>query len=181
MPANALRAAPGGPAGLVWPTVLGATAILGSYGFACVFPFVAMAMIAALTMNLRRALGFIGLVWFANQVVGYLFRAYPRTLDTAVLGVSLLLASVAALIAARIIIGAWRGIVGMIAAFAAAFSVFEAVLFPFAIPYGGIETFGPAIVARVAANDAAWLIALWALHRALRSTMPRWFPRAVSA
>lgn len=48
--------------GLVWATLLGAKTIVGSYGFACVFPFAAIAALAAATLDLRRAAMLVGAV-----------------------------------------------------------------------------------------------------------------------
>ena len=36
---------------LLWSAILGLTAIVGSYGFACVFPFAAIAALAAVTLD----------------------------------------------------------------------------------------------------------------------------------
>jgi hypothetical protein len=47
---------------MIWTAILGIAAIFGSYFFACVFPFAAVATIAALTLDVRRgvALEFSG-------------------------------------------------------------------------------------------------------------------------
>ena len=45
--------------------------------FACATPFAALATLAALKLGRRDAITVIGLVWLANQVIGYGFLGYP--------------------------------------------------------------------------------------------------------
>ena len=57
---------------LMWSAVLGLTAALGSYGLACVFPFAALAALAAVTLPTRQAMGLLGAMWLVNQLIGFL-------------------------------------------------------------------------------------------------------------
>ena len=60
----------------------------------------------------------------------------------------------------------------------AAFAAYEVLLFAFALVAGGTDTFTPAIVLRILANDAAWLAGLAILYRLLTRAAPRLFGAA---
>lgn len=164
-------------AALLWSGVLGASAIFGSYFFACVFPFAALATIAALTLDLRRAVALVGSVWTVNQFVGFVFRAYPHDVNTVAWGVAIGLAAFSALFAARSVLRGRTDIVSphALVALLAAFVAYEGMLFVYALFAGGIETFSPAIVAMIALNDAAWFAGLAALNLVLTRAVPALF------
>src|SRR5437667_9327199 len=65
----------------VWIALLVVASAAYSLAIACATPFAAFAAIAALTVPRRDALLLIGLVWFANQAVGFGMLHYPWTAD----------------------------------------------------------------------------------------------------
>ncbi len=150
-----------------WTAVIAATALFGSYAFACMFPFAAIATIAALTLDARRGFALVALVWAANQAVGFGLHAYPRDASTIGWGIAIGVAALGGYVAARAIVGgaslvSARALGGLLAAFA----VYEGLLFAYALVVGGTETFAADIVARIALNDAAWFAGLAALRLA---------------
>ena len=164
-------------AALLWTAILGTSAIFGSYFFACVFPFAALATIAALTLDRKSGIMLVGSVWGVNQIVGFGFRGYPHTIDTVVWGGAIGIAAFAGLFAARLILRGDRNILSLraVSAFVGAFVAYEAVLFAWALVAGGLETFSPAIVATIAFNDAVWFAGLGFAYLGLSRAMPRFF------
>ena len=170
------------PAGnaLAWTAVLGSVAMMGSYAFACVFPFAALAAIAALTLDSRRALLLVAAVVVANQVVGFALLHYPHQVSTyawtgfigggalAALGAALLVRGKGDLLSARAPL-----------ALVAAIAGYQAVMFAGAVVLNGFASSTPAIVARIALNDAAWFVALAAVRLVLTRALPATFGTAV--
>ncbi len=173
-----------GPALLIWPAALALSTFLGSWAFACVFPFVALAAIAAVTMPARLAAGTVGVVWLINQVVGFTLLSYPHTAYSYSWGLAIGAATLAAMFAARAIMGSERRLVSprlpaaFLAAFLAAFATYELLLYAFAQFAGGLETFSAAIVGDIFRNDAIWFVGLAALRLVLTRAAPRWFGNA---
>lgn len=159
-------------AALLWTVALGTSAIFGSYFLACVFPFAAVATIAAITLDARRGIAVVAGTWLANQIVGFAFMHYPQTLDTAALGVSLGLGAVAAFAVARWLVAPAATPVRTVAAFIGAFAAYQGVIYLGALGFGGTENFSPAIVGAVAQNDAIWFAGLLILHLVLARVVP---------
>jgi hypothetical protein len=175
---NTQSAAPG----LAWATVLGLTAIVGSYGFACVFPFATIAALAAVTLDARRAIMLVGAVWAANQIVGFTLMSYPHDAQAYGWGAFILLAALVALAAARLVVGRNANLLSArtVAGLAAAIAAYQAVMFLGAVALGGFESSTPAIVAQVALNDCAWFAGLAAIRLLLTHAVPKLFaPAAV--
>ena len=170
-------------AALLWTATLGTAAIFGSYFFACVFPFVALATIAALTLDMRRAAVLVGAVWLTNQIVGFGFRNYPHTLDTLGWGIAIGVAAFAGLAAARAVIGKSPTLVSprSLLALGAAFVAYEGTLFAWALVAGGLGTFSPRIVGLIALNDAVWFAGLVALRLVLTRSAPALFATKATA
>jgi hypothetical protein len=110
---------------------IAALAVFGalfSFGFACAIPFAAFAAIAAMGFERRTALVATGAVWFANQIIGFVFLHYPADAETfawgGALGAIALLACEAAGLATRRVVGA----AGAATSFFAAFFVYEGAL-----------------------------------------------------
>lgn len=168
---------------LIWSAVLGLTAIVGSYGLACVFPFAAMAALAALTLDTRRAVMLVGATWLANQVVGFTLMSYPHDTQAYVWGAAILISALAALGAARAVAGraaqltSWR----TAAALAASIAAYQLLMFGWAVAFDGLESSTPVIVAQVALNDAIWFAALVAIRLVLTRAAPRLFATAPQA
>lgn len=168
-----------GPASpsILWAATLGLTAVVGSFGLACVFPFAALAALAAVTLPTRHAAVLIGATWLVNQLVGFTLLAYPHDAQAVVWGAIIGAAAFAGLGAAKVAFGreskmvSWR----TVAALAASVIAYQAVMFIGAFAMDGFESSTPAIVADVARNDILWFVGLAALRLALGTTLPRWF------
>lgn len=163
-----------------WPAALACATIAGTLATACMMPFVALAVLAAATMPPRRAGLTIGLIWAANQALGFTVLGYPATAYAAVWGVALGVASLLAGQVARSVLRDRRELAAapMLLAFGAAFAVYEGLLFAFALVAGGTGTFTPAIVFQILVNDGLWFAGLSALYVVLTRTAPRWFGSA---
>ena len=163
-------------AALLWVAVLGTAAIFGSYAFACVFPFAALAAIAALTLDVRKGLALVVAVFATNQIIGFALLHYPQEIGTyawaAFIGVGALAALGAAFFA--------RGQAALLSArtplvLGAAILAYQAVMFVGAVVMDGFASSTPAIVFWVAVNDVAWFVGLAALRLALTRTLPAEF------
>jgi hypothetical protein len=158
------------PRDLLWPMLLAAAAVGGSWLFACVLPFAAFAAILAVTESRRTALGTMALVWIANQAVGFAALGYPPDAHSALWGAALGAAAFAATAAASRVAADFARAprwARLVLAFAAAFLTYEAALGAVAVLTGETENFGLGLIAQIAAVDAAWLAGLAALHEAL--------------
>jgi hypothetical protein len=146
--------------------------VMGSVGFsfvlACATPFAALAALAAINMPRRDLFSLVALGWFANQVIGYGFLAYPQTWDSfawgGAIGIAALLAAVAAAAAGRITGLGWAGVTA--AAFLAAFIVYELALYAasFVLPTGA-EAFSLPTVWRIFYVNVIALVGFLAVHR----------------
>lgn len=162
-------------AALIWTALLGIAAIFGSYFFACVFPFAAVATIAALTLDVHRGVALVAATWVANQIVGFAFMHFPQTFETVALGISLGLGALAAYSVAYRLVHQARTPVRIVAALAGAFVAYQLVIYAGALGFGGTDNFSPAIISGVALNDAIWFAGLYALHTGLTRALPNLF------
>lgn len=163
--------------GFAWPATLAFATIVGSLAIACMMPFVALAVMTAATMPLRRAIATMTAIWFANQLLGFTVLGFPWTAYAFGWGGALGAASIMSVVVARHLVAGTNDLVvaRLTAAFAVTFATYEALLFGFATIVGGRDMFTPGIVAQIAVNDALWFAGLLALRIALSSTAPRWF------
>ncbi|HTI31450.1 MAG TPA: hypothetical protein VL405_04910 [Sphingomonas sp.] len=152
------------PNPLLWTAILATAASFGSYFFACVFPFAAVATVAALTLSRGQAMGMVTVVWAVNQIVGFAFLNYP--LDSWALGGSLLIGALTGVYAASLL-KAPLVTLRSIGALTAAFVAYEAITAAFALVLGGIEGYAPNFVAGVALNDLGWFLMLGGAYRLL--------------
>jgi hypothetical protein len=161
--------------GLAWPALLLAAALLSSVTFACVTPFAAFAVLAAATLPLSRAVAMVAAVWLVNQALGFCALGYPFDGMTVAWGGLIGLAALAATVAtAGILAREWPLAVRLVASFAAAFFVYEAVLFLAALGLGGAQNFTADIVAKLALSDLCWLVGIAiARHGLLRLSLFR--------
>ena len=168
---------------LLWSTLLGITAILGSYGLACVFPFAALAALAVITLPTRQAVALLGAVWGANQIVGFTLLSYPHDGQALAWGVIIGVAAFAGLGAAKLVFGAAARLVSArsVSALAASIVAYQFVMFLGAYAMDGFESSTPEIVATVAGNDVLWFAGLGALRLMLGLGLPRWFATAQTA
>ena len=165
---------------LMWFAILGLTAALGSYGLACVFPFAALAALAAITLPTRQAAVLMGAVWGVNQIVGFTILSFPQDAQAYTWGVIIAAAAFVALGAAKIVFGRETKLVSLRsgAALAASIVAYQFVMFVGAYALDGFESSTPEIVATVARNDVFWFVGLGALRIALGTALPRWFGSA---
>lgn len=148
----------------VWIALLVAASATFSLGFACATPFAAFAAIAALTMPRRDALFLIGLVWFANQAIGFGLLHYPCTADCLAWGLGLGIASTAATFGAGRAADRFSALPGPLvsaAAFLVAFAFYESMLFAASVIFqSGVEDYSAAIVGRIFTINAAAFLGL---------------------
>ena len=174
---NAMTGPGSATATLMWSATLGLTAAVGSYGLACVFPFAAIAALAALTLPTRQAMALIAAVWGVNQFVGFTLLSFPHDTQAYVWGAFIGAAAFAALAAAKLVLGNGAKLISVrsLAVIAIAIVAYQAVMFVGAFALDGFESSTPEIVARIAANDLVWFAGLAALRLALVGVMPRLF------
>lgn len=163
--------------GLVWPLILAVATVLGSLAAACMMPFVALAALAAATMSRGRAVATIAAIWAANQALGFTVLGYPATSYAASWGAALGTAALAATFIARTILQGRKDMaaVPMLAAFGAAFTGYELILFAFALVVGGTDMFVPSIVVQILFNDVLWFAGLGVLYHLLTRAAPALF------
>ncbi|MEO9633298.1 MAG: hypothetical protein ABJF89_14700 [Parasphingorhabdus sp.] len=157
----------------VWAGVLATSSVLGSLALACMFPFAAIATLLAATLSFRKAAAWMGGVWFANQLVGYLILGYPQTANSFGHGLAIGATAMATLFVAKTVLNmrSDRGLLTLLLTFAAAFVAYEALLLGAAFVLGGVENFAPAIVWLVAQNDILWFAGLGILYMVLDGTL----------
>ncbi len=165
---------------LIWSAILGLTAVVGSYGLACVFPFAALAALAAVTLPSRQAAVLLGAMWLVNQVIGFTLLSYPHDSQAVVWGAIIGVAAFAGLGAAKLAFGSETRLVSLrtVSALAASIVAYQAIMFVGAYVMNGFESSTAAIVADVARNDVFWFAGLAAMRMALGTALPRWFGSA---
>jgi len=157
----------------IWAGVLATSSILGSLALACIFPFAAIATLLAATLPFRKAAVWIGAVWFANQLVGYLILGYPQTANSFGHGLAIGITALATLGVAKAVftLRGDRSLVSSLLAFGAAFVAFEALLYIAALYLGGVQNFAPSIVWMIAQNDILWFAGLGLLYLVLDGSL----------
>jgi hypothetical protein len=161
---------------VLWICALVLASLILSLGFACALPFAAFAAIAALTLSRRDAFALIGIIFLANQILGFAIHHYPLAMETLAWGAALGLVAVLSTLAAQSAKGVLPrgGFMAAAAAFLAAFAVYEGSLFAIPAALGsGFVDYAPSIVARIFAINAAAFAALMLIRRLAASTQPR--------
>jgi hypothetical protein len=154
------------PKTALWPASLAAATVLGSWALACVFPFAAMATLAALTLNRRAGIALVAGIWGINQFVGFFILSFPWEAQAVGHGIAILGCTLAGFAAARFVAGriAVGSALRSVASLAAAFAVYLLLMRGYAQFGGGAENFTMEINAAVALNDAIWFAGLMALR-----------------
>ena len=157
----------------IWAGVLATSSVLGSLALACMFPFAAIATLLAATLPFRKALAWMGAVWFTNQLVGYLVLGYPQTANSFGHGLAIGVTALATLWVAKKVftLRGDQSLVTSVIAFGAAFVAFETLLFVAALFLGGVQNFVPSIVWMIAQNDMLWFAGLGLLYLVLDGTL----------
>lgn len=158
----------------LWLAILIAASVGFSLLFACVTPFGALAVVAAMTLSFRSAVKFMLVAWLANQSVGVLILDYPQTLETCIWGAVIAASGLCALYAAR-----WTAVkfanLPELTRFGttllSAVAAHELVLFAAALsPLGGADNFSPEILAGVMAVNVVSLAGMCALNQLALAT-----------
>ncbi|CAO1652907.1 hypothetical protein [Parasphingorhabdus sp. NYA22] len=157
----------------IWAGVLATSSVLGSLALACIFPFAAIATLLAATLPFRKAAVWMGAVWFANQLVGYLILGYPQTANSFGHGLAMGVTAMATLGVAKMIftLRGNQSPVSSLLALGGAFVAFEALLYVAALYLGGVANFAPSIVWMIAQNDILWFAGLGVLYLVLDGTL----------
>ncbi len=152
----------------LWVAVLVLASVVFSLGFACAVPLAAFAAIAVLTLSRRDAFALVGAVWLANQIAGFAVHHYPVTASTLAWGATLGAVALLSTLAAQWVKDhlARSHMVAAIAAFLAAFAVYEGSLFAISLALAnGVSDYAPSIVGRIFAINTAAFATLFLVHR----------------
>lgn len=165
---------------LLWAAVLGLTAAIGSYGLACVFPFAAIAALAAVTLPTRQAAILLGATWLVNQTIGFTLLGYPHDGQAVAWGLIIGTAAFSGLGAAKAVTARDAQLLSLrtIGALVASIVAYQTIMFVGAVVMDGFESSTSAIVADVVRNDMLWFAGLAALRFSLGAALPRWFGSA---
>ena len=151
----------------LWPALLIAVSAVSTLGFACVTPFAAFTVAAALVLPIRSALFSVAGIWLPNQAIGFAFLGYPWAVDTMLwglaIGASALIATVVAAAVLRVADG-WNLAVALGMGLIAAFIAYEAGLFLVTFVLGGRDAFTPAIIGQFALLNLVWAVGLVGTH-----------------
>jgi hypothetical protein len=109
----------------IWVALIVISGPCLSLFFACVTPFAALATLAGLKLGRRDMIAVTGVVWLANQVIGYGFLDYPRTWDSAAWGLVIGASSALAVVAATALSTTRPAPLAISLPFVAAFAAFE--------------------------------------------------------
>ncbi|MGY8661044.1 hypothetical protein Q3C01_01585 [Bradyrhizobium sp. UFLA05-109] len=157
---------------------------LASFALACATPFAAFAVVAAAVLPLRPALLVVTGAWLVNQTIGFSVHHYPVDAGTIAWGFVIGAAALTATAASATVIRSLppnRAPLALAAALIGAYGAYELVLFA-ATPFlGGAGAFTTAIVARIGASNALWLVGLVAACEIVRLLDPFGRGRAMSA
>ena len=155
------------PREFIWLILLPLSSLVFSLGFACVTPLAAFGALAAVALSKRDGLILCGAVWLVNQVVGYTLLHYPCNINSVSWGLALGGITLVAYLASRWIYRRTKTnyLFRLIAAFVAAFAVFQVGLYPVEFfVLGGLQESAPDIVLRVLGINAGAFVGLLALH-----------------
>jgi len=130
------RPVPARAVSALWIVLIVTSGICLSTFFACATPFAALATLAALKIGQREAVIAMGLVWLANQAIGYGFLGYPWTWDSAAWGLAIGASAGLAFLAAKGLSITRPAPLAVSLPFVAAFAAFELGLYTagFALP-----------------------------------------------
>jgi hypothetical protein len=155
----------------IFGAVLVVVTIVLTGRWSCATPFAALATLAALTASRRSALLFVGSVWLANQIVGFVFLNYPLDQETIAWGAMLGVSAFLALFAARAVLNRLQSSDAILTAsisFAAAFGAYEGSLFAATVlSSSSQEAYVWPVVANILGLNAMVFAILYAGVRAL--------------
>jgi hypothetical protein len=155
------------PREFIWLILLPLSSLVFSLGFACATPLAAFGALAAVALSKRDGLILCGAVWLVNQVVGYSLLGYSWNINSITWGLALGGATILASLSSRWIYrrSNTRYFFRLIAAFIAAFAVFQVSLYLIELfVLGGVQDSAVDVVTRVLAINAGAFVGLLALH-----------------
>ena len=151
----------------LWAATFIAASIVFSFGWACALPLAGFAAVAALTAARREPLLLTGADWFANQAVGVLFLHYPTDAMTLFWGGALGVIALLSCESAGLLARRFPGFAGGIAAFLAAFVVYESLIMAISAATGpGVDHFTAPVVTRIFLINLGGFVALLMLKSA---------------
>ena len=153
----------------LWILIVVLTSAIFTCTDACALPFAACGAVAALTLARRDALLAIGLMWVANQIIGFSYLNYPLTAQCFAWGAVIGLTAIVSTISAQFAVARTSGIKKIISAFFFAFAAYEMMLFATSFVLGGLETYTLDVQARIFAINALSLPALLIVKHLLDS------------
>lgn len=165
---------------LVWILILTTAVISATFALSCVTPFAALAVALAGTVGLRASLRVVTIVWFANQVIGFVFFHFPVTANTFLWAVAIGLAALVTTIVAAVVMKYLASVSAPLrlgAVLLISFAVYEITLLPAAVLLDGLATFRPLIVAQLAWINMAALIAMVVLNEIAAVFLKPWCGR----
>lgn len=171
---------------VAWIALIVGSGIGFSFFFACATPFAALATLAALKVERRDTIAIVGLVWLANQVIGYSVLGYPWTWDSAAWGLAIGASGLLALLAAIALAPTRSAPLAVSLPFIGAFATYELSLYGAAcVLPGGAGAFSAAVVQQIFLVNLAALAGLLAAYQLARATgllprqeAPRWMATA---
>ena len=157
-PTQAMRA--------LWTVLIVTSGICLSTFFACATPFAALATLAVLKLARRDAVVVVGLMWLANQAIGYGFLGYPWTWDSAAWGLAIGASAYLAILAARGLSTARPAPLAVSLPFVAAFAAFESGLYVAGFVLPGAEgAFSASVVGHVFLINAVTICGLMVAYQ----------------
>lgn len=158
-------------ASALWVALLGSASTVTTLALGCATPFPSLAALAAVHMRRRDGLALMLLAWAVSQFVGFFLLGYPRDGSTLAWGAGLGTASVGSALASYAALRAldYRSVTARLGlAYAAGFTAFKGIILLWALVLGGLHTaMAPELLAEQFLRNAAILIGLYALYRAL--------------
>lgn len=169
----------------LWVSLLTAASSVTTLALGCATPFPSLAALAAVHMRRRDGLALMVMAWTVSQFVGFFLLGYPRDGSTLAWGAGLGTAAVGSALASYAALGAlrYRSVAAQLGlAYAAGFTAFKGIILGWALVLGGLHTaMAPDLLAEQFIRNAAILIGLYALYRALVAAGVPAPPRAATA
>jgi hypothetical protein len=157
---------PSRAANALWIVLIVTTGICLSTFFACATPFAALATLAVLKLGRRDAIAVIGLVWAANQAIGFGLLGYPWTWDCAAWGLAIGVSVGFAMLAAKSLATTRPAPLVVSLPFVAAFTAFELTLFLAGFVLSGSEgAFSASVVGHVFLINGVTIAGLMAVNQ----------------
>ncbi len=169
---------------ILWVALFTAASAVTTAALACATPFPALAALAAAHLGRRHGLALMLIGWGVSQVVGIGLHHYPHDPSTIGWGVTLGLASVAALLGgsrATLQLARKPAWMRLACGYGAAFVAFKLAVLGGGLLLGGVGTaLAPTLIARQLVRDGLILFGLHLFYRVLREAgVPAPHPRQV--